>query len=247
MSGHSKWHNIAKRKGANDAKKAKIFTKIGREMAIAIKEGGSANPDFNARLRDCIAKAKANNMPNDNIKRTLDKYSGANGQVNYEANNYEGYGVGGVAVVVETLTDNKNRTVADVRHLFDKYGAGLGATNCVSWQFDKKGVIIMERGELDEDTVMMQALDAGAEDFQADEETFEIYTAPEDFSAVREALETLGYSFVEAEVEMVPQNYITLENEEDMAKMRKLLDNLEDNDDVQAVWHNWENEDDYEG
>lgn len=247
MSGHSKWHNIAKRKGANDAKKAKIFTKIGREMAIAIKEGGSANPDFNARLRDCIAKAKANNMPNDNIKRTLDKYSGANGQVNYEANNYEGYGIGGVAVVVETLTDNKNRTVADVRHLFDKYGAGLGATNCVSWQFDKKGVIIMERGELDEDTVMMQALEAGAEDFQADENTFEIYTTPDDFSAVREALETLGYSFVEAEVEMVPQNYITLENEEDMAKMRKLLDNLEDNDDVQAVWHNWENEDDYEG
>ena len=247
MSGHSKWHNIAKRKGANDAKKAKIFTKIGREMAIAIKEGGSANPEFNARLRDCSAKAKANNMPNDNIKRTLDKYSGANGQVNYEANNYEGYGVGGVAVVVETLTDNKNRTVADVRHLFDKYGAGLGATNCVSWQFDKKGVIIMERGELDEDTVMMQALEAGAEDFQADENTFEIYTTPDDFSAVREALETLGYSFVEAEVEMVPQNYITLENEEDMAKMRKLLDGLEDNDDVQAVWHNWENEDDYEG
>ena len=247
MSGHSKWHNIAKRKGANDAKKAKIFTKIGREMAIAIKEGGSANPEFNARLRDCIAKAKANNMPNDNIKRTLDKYSGANGQVNYEANNYEGYGVGGVAVVVETLTDNKNRTVADVRHLFDKYGAGLGATNCVSWQFDKKGVIIMERGDLDEDTVMMQALEAGAEDFQADENTFEIYTTPDDFSAVREALETLGYSFVEAEVEMVPQNYITLENEEDMDKMRKLLDGLEDNDDVQAVWHNWENEDDYEG
>ena len=247
MSGHSKWHNIAKRKGANDAKKAKIFTKIGREMAIAIKEGGSANPEFNARLRDCIAKAKANNMPNDNIKRTLDKYSGANGQVNYEANNYEGYGVGGVAVVVETLTDNKNRTVADVRHLFDKYGAGLGATNCVSWQFDKKGVIIMERGELDEDTVMMQALEAGAEDFQADDNTFEIYTAPDDFSAVREALETLGYSFVEAEVEMVPQNYITLEKEEDMAQMRKLLDGLEDNDDVQAVWHNWENEDDYEG
>ncbi|MDO5142035.1 MAG: YebC/PmpR family DNA-binding transcriptional regulator [Eubacteriales bacterium] len=247
MSGHSKWHNIAKRKGANDAKKAKIFTKIGREMAIAIKEGGSANPDFNARLRDCIAKAKANNMPNDNIKRTLDKYSGANGQVEYEANDYEGYGVGGVAVVVETLTDNKNRTVADVRHLFDKYGAGLGASGCVSWQFDKKGVIILERGELDEDTVMMQALEAGAEDFQSDDDTFEIYTAPEDFSAVREALETLGYTFAEAEIERVPQNYISLENEDDMAKMRKLLDNLEDNDDVQAVWHNWENEADYEG
>ena len=246
MSGHSKFANIKHKKEKNDAKKGKIFTVIGREIVIAVKEGGP-DPANNSKLRDVIAKAKANNMPNDNIKRTLDKYSGANGQVNYEANNYEGYGVGGVAVVVETLTDNKNRTVADVRHLFDKYGAGLGATNCVSWQFDKKGVIIMERGELDEDTVMMQALEAGAEDFQADENTFEIYTTPDDFSAVREALETLGYSFVEAEVEMVPQNYITLENEEDMAKMRKLLDGLEDNDDVQAVWHNWENEDDYEG
>ena len=238
MSGHSKWNNIAKRKGANDAKKAKIFTKIGREMAIAIKEGGSANPDFNSRLRDCIAKAKANNMPNDNIKRTLDKYSGANGQVDYEANNYEGYGVGGVAVVVETLTDNKNRTVADVRHLFDKYGAGLGASGCVSWQFDKKGVIIMEKGDLDEDTVMMQALDAGAEDFLADEETFEIYTAPDDFSAVREALEKLGYEFVEAQVEMVPQNYITLTGEGDVKNMEKLIDALEENDDVQNVYAN---------
>lgn len=247
MSGHSKFHNIAKRKGANDAKRAKIFTKIGRELAIAIKEGGSANPDNNSRLRDVVAKAKANNMPNDNIKRTLDKYSGAAGSVDFEANNYEGYGVAGVAVVVETLTDNKNRTVADVRHLFDKYGAGLGASGCVSWQFDKKGVILIERGDLDEDTVMMQALEAGAEDFQADEDTFEIYTAPEEFSVVREALETLGYSFAEAEIEMVPQNYITIESADDMAKMRKLLDNLEDNDDVQAVWHNWENEDDYEG
>jgi len=247
MSGHSKFHNIAKRKGANDAKRAKIFTKIGRELAIAIKEGGSANPDNNSRLRDVVAKAKANNMPNDNIKRTLDKYSGAAGSVDFEANNYEGYGVAGVAVVVETLTDNKNRTVADVRHLFDKYGAGLGASGCVSWQFDKKGVILIERGDLDEDTVMMQALEAGAEDFQANEDTFEIYTAPEEFSVVREALETLGYSFAEAEIEMVPQNYITIESTDDMAKMRKLLDNLEDNDDVQAVWHNWENEDDYEG
>ena len=240
MSGHSKWHNIAKRKGANDAKKAKIFTKIGREMAIAIKEGGSANPDFNARLRDCIAKAKANNMPNDNIKRTLDKYSGANGQVNYEANNYEGYGVGGVAVVVETLTDNKNRTVADVRHLFDKYGAGLGATNCVSWQFDKKGVIIMERGELDEDTVMSDALEAGASDFQADEDVFEISTEPSDFSGVRDDLEAKGYTFVSAEVEMVPDTYTTLTDPDQILKMQKLMDALEDNDDVQQVWHNWD-------
>ena len=235
MSGHSKWHNIAKRKGANDAKKAKIFTKIGREMAIAIKEGGSANPDNNSRLRDVIAKAKANNMPNDNIKRTLDKYSGANGTVEYEAINYEGYGVGGVAVIVETLTDNRNRTASDVRHLLDKYGAGMGATGCVGWQFDQKGVIIIEKGELDEDETMMLALDAGAEDFQADEET------------LREALEQAGMEFASAEVEMVPQNYISLTAEEDMAKMRKLLDNLEDNDDVQAVWHNWENEDEYEG
>ena len=247
MSGHSKWHNIAKRKGANDAKKAKIFTKIGREMAIAIKEGGSANPDINGRLRDVIAKAKANNMPNDNIKRTLDKYSGANGSVDYEAINYEGYGVGGVAVIVETLTENRNRTAADVRHLLDKYGTGMGATGCVGWQFDRKGVLIIERDGQDEDEVMMTALDAGAEDFQADEETFEIYTNPDDFGAVREALEGAGFTFAQAEIEMVPQNYVTLTSEEDMAKMRKLLDNLEDNDDVQNVWHNWENEDEYEG
>lgn len=247
MSGHSKWNNIQKRKGANDAKKAKIFTKIGREMAIAIKEGGSANPDNNSRLRDTIAKAKANNMPNENIKRTLDKYSGANGAVEYEAITYEGYGPSGVAVIVETLTDNRNRTAADVRHILDKYGAGMGATGCVGWQFDQKGVLIIEREAQDEDEVMMAALDAGAEDFQSDEGSFQIYTAPADFGAVREALEAKGYSFLEAEIEMVPQNYITLEKEEDMAQMRKLLDNLEDNDDVQSVWHNWENEDDYEG
>lgn len=247
MSGHSKWKNIAKRKGANDAKKAKIFTKIGREMAIAIKEGGTANPENNTRLRDIIAKAKANNMPNDNIKRTLDKYSGANGQIEYEAITYEGYGIGGVAVIVETLTDNRNRTASDVRHLLDKYGAGMGATGCVGWQFDRKGVIILERGELNEDETMLLALDAGAEDFLADEDTFEIYTSPEDFGAVREALEKAGLEFVEAEIEMVPQNYVTLTAPEDMEKMHRLLDNLEDNDDVQSVWHNWENEDDYEG
>ena len=240
MSGHSKWNNIAKRKGANDAKKAKIFTKIGREMAIAIKEGGSANPDFNSRLRDCIAKAKANNMPNDNIKRTLDKYSGANGQVDYEANNYEGYGVGGVAVVVETLTDNKNRTVADVRHLFDKYGAGLGASGCVSWQFDKKGVIIMESEGLDEDAVMMQALDAGAEDFSEEEDSFEIITDPDDFSAVRETLEKEGIPMMEADVTMIPQTWVELTDENDIKYMNRLLDLLDDDDDVQAVYHNWD-------
>lgn len=247
MSGHSKWHNIAKRKGANDAKKAAIFTKIGRKMAVAIKEGGSANPDNNSKLRDCIAEAKANNVPNDNIKRMIDRFSGENGAITYEANNYEGYGPSGIAVICETLTDNRNRTVADVRHYFDKFGAGLGNAGCVSWQFEQKGVIIVERGELDEDETMMTALDAGADDFQADEETFQIYTSPEDFVAVRDALQGAGLTFMQAEVEMVPQNSITLESTEDMERMRKLLDALEENDDVQHVWHNWENEDDFEG
>ena len=249
MSGHSKWHNIQKTKGAADAKRSQIFTKIAREMIVAVKQGGSGDPNNNSRLATVIAKAKAANMPNDNIKRMLDKYSGANGGVDYEAINYEGYGVGGVAVIVETLTDNRNRTAADVRHLLDKFGAGMGATGCVGWQFDQKGVMIVDREELDkdEDEVMMLALDAGAEDFQADEQTFTIYTAPADFGTVREALEAQGLSFVEAEVEMVPQNYVRLESAEDMEKMRKLLDNLEDNDDVQSVWHNWENEDEYEG
>ena len=247
MSGHSKWHNIAKKKGANDAKKAAIFTKIGRKMAVAIKEGGSANPDNNSKLRDVIAEAKANNVPNDNIKRMIDRFSGDNGSVNYESNTYEGYGPSGIAVICETLTDNRNRTVADVRHYFDKFGAGLGNAGCVSWQFEQKGVIIIERGELDEDEVMMTALDAGADDFQADEDIFQVFTSPDDFSSVREALEEAGLTFASAEVEMVPSNSITLEKEEDMARMRKLLDALEENDDVQSVWHNWENEDDYEG
>ena len=225
MSGHSKWNNIAKRTGANDAKKAAIFTKIGRKMAVAIKEGGSNNPDNNAKLRDCIAEAKANNVPNDNIKRMLDKGNQSN--VSYESNTYEGYG-------------------ADVRHYFDKYGAGLGNAGCVSWQFEQKGVLIIERGDLDEDETMMTVLDAGADDFQADEDCFQIYTAPEDFSAVRDALTEAGFEFAQAEIQMVPQNTITLESQEDMAQLRKLLDSLEDNDDVQHVWHNWENEDDYE-
>lgn len=246
MSGHSKWHNIAKRKGANDAKKAAIFTKIGRKMAVAIKEGGSANPDNNSKLRDCIAEAKANNVPNDNIKRMLDRFSGENGSVSYEANTYEGYGPSGIAVICETLTDNRNRTVADIRHYFDKFGTGLGNAGCVAWQFDKKGVLVIERGELDEDEVMMTALDAGADDFQSDEETFQIYTTPDDFSAVREQLEAAGLSFLQAGVEMVPQNTIDLTSEDDATRMRKLLDALEENDDVQSVAHNWGNEDAFE-
>ncbi len=247
MSGHSKWHNIQKTKGANDAKRSAIFTKIGRKMAVAVKEGGSANPDTNSKLRDVIADAKANNVPKDNIKRMLDRLSGDNGNVNYEANTYEGYGPSGIAVICETLTDNKNRTVADVRHLFDKFGAGLGNAGCVSWQFEQKGVFIIEAGDLDEDEVMMTALDAGAEDFQADGDVFQIYTAPTEFAAVRDNLQEAGFNFVQAALEMVPTNMVSLEKEEDMARMRKLLDALEDNDDVQNVWHNWENEGDFEG
>jgi YebC/PmpR family DNA-binding regulatory protein len=247
MSGHSKWHNIQKTKGANDAKRAAIFTKIGRKMAVAIKEGGSANPDNNSKLRDIIADAKANNVPKDNIKRMLDRFSGDNGSVNYESNTYEGYGPSGIAVICETLTDNRNRTVADVRHYFDKFGTGLGNAGCVSWQFEQKGVLVIERGDLDEDEIMMTALDAGADDFQADEEVFQVFTAPTEFAAVRDTLQENGLTFVQAEIEMVPSNTITLEKEEDMARMRKLLDALEDNDDVQNVWHNWENEGDYEG
>ncbi len=247
MSGHSKWHNIQKTKGANDAKRAAIFTKIGRKMAVAAKEGGSANPDTNSKLRDVIADAKANNVPKDNIKRMLDRLNGDNGSVSYESNTYEGYGPSGIAVICETLTDNRNRTVADVRHYFDKFGTGLGNAGCVSWQFEQKGVLVMERGDKDEDEVMMTALDAGADDFQADGEVFQVFTAPDEFAKVRDALQESGFEFVSAEIEMVPSNTISLESQEDMARMRKLLDALEENDDVQSVWHNWENEGDYEG
>ena len=238
MSGHSKWNNIKRKKEGTDAARAKIFTKIGREMALAIRTGGP-NPESNSKLRDMIAKAKANNVPNDNINRMIAKASGETG-AEYIEMNYEGYGPGGIAVIVETATDNKNRTAADVRHIFDKYGRGMGANGCVSWQFDQKGVIIIEREDQDEDELMMQAIDAGADDFVAEEECFEIYTSPDDFSTVREALEGLGYSFVTAEVQMVPQNTITLENEEDIQKMEKLIEQFEDNDDVQNIWHNWE-------
>ena len=238
MSGHSKWNNIKRKKEGTDAARAKIFTKIGREMALAIRTGGP-NPESNSKLRDMIAKAKANNVPNDNINRMIAKASGETG-AEYIEMNYEGYGPGGIAVIVETATDNKNRTAADVRHIFDKYGRGMGANGCVSWQFDQKGVIIIEREDQDEDELMMQAIDAGAEDFVAEDECFEIYTSPDDFSAVREALEGLGYTFATAEVQMVPQNTVTLENEEDIQKMEKLIEQFEDNDAVQNIWHNWE-------
>ena len=244
MSGHSKWHNIQKTKGAADAKRSQAFTKIAREMIVAVKEGGSGDPNNNSRLATVIAKAKAANMPNDNTKRTIDKALGAGNTDNFEKVVYEGYGPSGVAVIVEALTDNRNRTAPEVRHLFDKYGGNMGASGCVSWSFDRKGVIVIdnEDGDLDEETVMMDALDCGAADFEADGSIFEITCDPDDFNAVTAALEAKGYVFAEAAIEMVPQNYIKLTDEEDIKNMTKLIDLMEDNDDVQNVWHNWEQE-----
>lgn len=237
MSGHSKWSTIKNKKGKTDAQRSKIFTKIGRELAVAVKQGGS-NPDMNSRLRDVIAKAKANNMPNDNITRSIKKASGELGSINYEEMTYEGYGVSGVAVIVTALSDNKNRTAGDIRHAFDKNGGSMGANGCVSWMFNRKGMIVIEDdGNVDEEELMMAALDAGAEDFNKNEDVFEIITAPEDFSAVREALEQAGYSFLSAELDMIPQNTVNLSSE-DQQKIQRLLDMLEDNDDVQNVYHN---------
>ncbi len=246
MSGHSKWNNIKRKKEKADGAKAKVFTKIGRELTVAVKEGGSADPAANSRLRDCIAKAKAANVPNDNIERIIKKAAGDGNADNYEDVTYEGYGPCGVAVIVEALTDNRNRTAADVRHAFDKFGGNLGTTGCVSFMFNKKGVIVLEREGLDEDTVMADALEAGASDFSADEDVFEISTEPADFSGVREDLEKKGYAFVSAEVEMVPDTYTAIEDPEVVIKMQKMLDLLEDNDDVQNVWHNWDAPEDEE-
>ena len=246
MSGHSKWNNIKRKKEKADGAKAKVFTKIGRELTVAVKEGGSADPAANSRLRDCIAKAKAANVPNDNIERIIKKAAGDGNADNYEDVTYEGYGPCGVAVIVEALTDNRNRTAADVRHAFDKFGGNLGTTGCVSFMFNKKGVIVLEREGLDEDTVKADALEAGASDFSADEDVFEISTEPADFSGVREDLEKKGYAFVSAEVEMVPDTYTAIEDPEIVIKMQKMLDLLEDNDDVQNVWHNWDAPEDEE-
>ena len=239
MSGHSKWHNIQKTKGA--AERLEIIV----ELIVAVKEGGgSGDTNNNSRLATVIAKAKAVNMPNDNIKRTIDRALGSGSTDNYEAVTYEGYGPGGVAVIVEALTDNRQRTAPEIRHYFDKYGKGMGAQGCVSWSFDRKGVIVIdnEDGELDEDTVMMDALEAGAADFEADGPALEITCDPDAFNDVVEALEGKGYAFASAEIEMVPQNYITLTGEGDVKNMEKLIDMLEDNDDVQNVWHNWDND-----
>ena len=243
MSGHSKWHNIQKTKGAQDAKRAQAFTKIAREMIVAVKEGGSGDPANNSRLAAVVAKAKAANMPNDNIKRTIEKALGSGSTDNYESVAYEGYGPSGVAVIVDAMTDNRKRTASDVRHYFDKYGGNMGASGCVSWSFDKKGVIVIdnEDGDLDEDSVLEAALDAGADDLETEEGIFTVYTQPDDVAAVAEALSE-KYTLLSAQVEMVPQSYITLTDEGDIKNMSKMLEMFEDNDDVQNVWHNWDNQ-----
>ncbi|MBO4472243.1 MAG: YebC/PmpR family DNA-binding transcriptional regulator [Clostridia bacterium] len=236
MSGHSKWANIKNKKAKGDAARANVFTKIGRELAIAVKQGGP-NPDSNSRLRDVIAKAKAANMPNDNISRSIKKASGELNAVNYEEITYEGYAAGGVAVIVETLTDNKNRTASDVRCAFDKFGGNLGSTGCVSYMFSKKGVIVVDGDGIAEDDLFMLAVDAGADDVQNDEGVYEIYTLPQNYTAVRENLEKAGLKILSSDIEMIPENYVTPE-ESAIPKILNLIDRLEENDDVQNVFHN---------
>jgi len=241
MSGHSKFANIKHKKEKNDAKKGKIFTMLGREIQVAVKAGGP-DPAVNGKLRDVIAKCKSNNMPNDTIERSIKKAAGNEEGVEYETVTYEGYGPNGVAVIVEVLTDNRNRAAANVRNAFTKGGGNMGNSGCVSFMFDEKGLIVIDREEveMDEEELMMVALDAGADDFSAEEDSFEITTAPDDFSAVREALEAAGIPMASAEVTMIPQTYTELTSDEDIKKMNKLLDLLDDDDDVQATYHNWD-------
>lgn len=241
MSGHSKFSNIKHKKEKNDAAKGKIFTIIGREIAIAVKEGGP-DPENNSKLRDVIAKAKSNNMPNDTIERGIKKAAGDVGNVNYERNVYEGYGPSGVAIIVQTLTDNKNRTAANVRSAFSKGGGSIGTSGCVSFMFDEKGQILIDKEEcdMDADDLMMTALDAGADDFIENEDSYEILTAPDDFASVRESLEKEGIPMASAEITMIPQNYVKLTNETDINNLNRILDLLDADDDVQNVYHNWE-------
>ena len=245
MSGHSKWNNIKRKKEKTDAAKAEIFTKIGREISVIVKTGG-ANPNENSKLKDAIAKAKAANVPNDNIERIIKKAAGDGEANNYEELTYEGYGPSGVAVVVEALTDNRNRTAGEMRHYFDKCGGNLGQSGSVTFMFDRKGIIRIEAEGRDEDTVMEDALEAGAEDFNSDGDVFEIATDPNEIGAVRDVLEAKGYDFISAENEYIPQTMTTIDDEETAAKMEKLIDMLEENDDVQAVWHNWDMPEDEE-
>ena len=239
MSGHSKWSNIKRKKEKTDAAKAKIFTKIGREISVIVKAGGP-NPAENSKLKDVIAKAKAANVPNENIERIIKKAAGEAGGNDYEELIYEGYGPNGVAVIVETLTDNRNRTAGDIRHYFDKYGGNLGQSGSVMFMFERKGIILIEADGINEDDIMEASLEAGAEDFSLEGEVYEISTAPNDLGAVREGLEEKGYSFVSAEVQYIPATYTSIDDPEMVEKMEKLIDILEDNDDVQAIWHNWD-------
>ena len=241
MSGHSKFANIKHKKEKNDAAKGKIFTRIGKELMIAVKEGGP-DPNNNSKLRDVIAKAKSNNMPNDNIERSIKRAAGDNDAANYVSVTYEGYGPNGTAIIVEALTDNKNRTAANVRSAFTKGGGNIGTQGCVSFMFDKKGQIIIDKEEcdMDADELMMIALDAGAEDFAEEEDSFEIITEPDSCGAVREALEAQKIKMAQAEVTMIPQTYVTLTSEDDIKQMNRILNLLDDDDDVQDVWHNWD-------
>ena len=242
MAGHSRWSNIKRTKGAADAKRAKIFTKIAREIIVSVKEGGSSDPANNSRLAAAIAKAKSANMPNDNIKRTIEKAAGSGSGTSFESVTYEGYGPNGVAVIVEAMTDNRNRTAAEVRLYFDKYGGNMGTSGCVSWSFDKKGVIIIDNSndDQDEDSVLEHAMDANALDMEKDGEIYIVYTAPEELAEVAAALNSCGYELLSAQVELLPQNYVKLNDPIDIKNMEKMLDLMEDDDDVQNVYHNYE-------
>lgn len=243
MSGHNKWSTIKRKKEKTDGQRAKVFTKMGREIAVAVREGGP-DPSSNSKLKDIIAKAKAANVPNDNIERIIKKASGEQGGADYEEIVYEGYGPSGIAVIVETLTDNRNRTAGDVRHYFDKYGGNMGQSGCVSFMFNRQGVILIESEGVDEETLMEAALEAGAVDFVTeDENVFDVRTEPNDLGAVRDALEAAGYKYVVAEVQYIPTSYTALTNEDDIKNMNKMLEMFDDNDDIQEVWHNWENQD----
>ena len=243
MSGHSKWSTIKRKKEKTDNARAKVFTKIGRELAIAVREGGSSDPSTNSKLKDVIAKAKANNVPNDNIERIIKKAAGEGDNAKYEEIIYEGYGPSGVAVIVETLTNNRNRTAAEMRHYFDKNKGNMGQSGCVSFMFTRCGIIVIEQEDIDEEKLMEDALEAGASDFITDGDVYEVRTEPNDFTGVCGDLAAKGYTFLSAEVGYVPSTYTKLEDEEDVKMMERLLDMMEDNDDVQGVWHNWETED----
>ncbi|MGN0556123.1 MAG: YebC/PmpR family DNA-binding transcriptional regulator [Candidatus Fimenecus sp.] len=245
MSGHSKWSTIKRKKEKTDNARAKVFTKIGREIAVAVKAGGP-DPAANSKLKDVIAKAKANNVPNDNIDRIIKKAAGEGNADNYEDVVYEGYGPSGIAVIIEALTDNRNRTAADVRHAFDKFGGNMGTSGCVSFMFSRQGVIIIEKEDIDEDKLMEDALEAGASDFLSDGDVYEIRTEPNDMGLVRDDLEAKGYKFISAEVEYIPSTYTKLTDPDDIQNMGRMLEMFDESDDIQEVYHNWENEDDYE-